>query len=130
MILPGINIRSPWSELLASGQKTVETRTYQIPKKYVGKPLALIETPEKGKKQKSRVIAIITFGESFKYTDGDHFREDEARHRVPPRTEFSWEKRGGKSKWGWPVLSVERVNPFPPPQPRGIVFASRVSISN
>ena len=43
--IPGVNIRWPWSKLLLEGTKTVETRSYPLPTGFVGKEIAVIETP-------------------------------------------------------------------------------------
>ena len=42
LVLNGINIQFPISQLILSGDKTVETRTYPIPERYLGVDLALI----------------------------------------------------------------------------------------
>ena len=44
-VLPAINIQFPISELILSGKKTIETRTYALPEKYIERDLYLIETP-------------------------------------------------------------------------------------
>ena len=47
--LPGINIQAPWAEAIVSGRKVIETRFYPMPRKWVGQPLAIIETPGKAR---------------------------------------------------------------------------------
>jgi hypothetical protein len=127
MKLPGINIQYPWSELLLSGAKTIETRTYALPKKYIGIELAIIETPgltkESRASRKSRIAGTITFGLPFKYSEAK-WKSDVKKHLVPVNDPaFSWRARK-KEIWGWPVIQVRRINPpLPAPVTRGIVFA-------
>ena len=45
VMLPGINIQAPWAEAIVSGRKLIETRFYPMPRKWIGQPLAIIETP-------------------------------------------------------------------------------------
>jgi hypothetical protein len=97
----GINIQFPISRLILSGQKTVETRTYPIPKKFVGQEIAIVETPGKSGKFKSRIIATAIFGESFKYDSSKDFYDDIERHRVDRKSPWAW--KANKPKWGWPV---------------------------
>lgn len=102
--LPGINIQYPISQKILSGEKTVETRTYPIPASYVNRDLFLVETPGTEGKFKARVVAIISFGESFPYKSKSEFRADHHRHLVEPGSKWDWDK---KQKWGWPITKVK-----------------------
>lgn len=125
----GLNIRWPWSELLLSGEKIVETRSYPLPAKYLGKPLAIIETFGKDQKRRkdvggARVIGLITFEESFRYTSKSQWLGDFHRHRVPP-DDPNFRYRPPQEKWGWVVRKVESITPpKKAPKRRGIVFAT------
>ncbi len=129
MYLPGINIQAPWSELIISGKKLVETRGYPIPEKYVGQSLAVIETPGKSRSiKKARIIGIVKFGKPYKYQNKLHWTQERKLHLVEendPAFFFSTEKE----KWAWPVLMVKRLKkPLPVPAKRGIVFATRCKV--
>lgn len=125
-IYTGINIQWPISTLISSGQKTIETRTYPLPKKYIGVPLALIETPGKTGKFKARVIGIVTFAKSFQYKSKEEFYRDIERHKVSKDTEWSWAK---KKKWGWIIQSfVPLKKPRPLGSERGIIFRNNIEI--
>jgi len=124
----GINIQWPWSQLLLSGEKTVETRNYPLPKKHVGRKLALIETPGKsGHKAgitKARIIGFITFSSSFSYPSVDDWVEDFARHRVPTN-HGQFRPKEGVTKWGWLVEGVtSSAQKLAVPARRGIIFAT------
>lgn len=125
--MTGLNIQTPWSALLMSGSKTVETRSYHLPSKYVGVPLALIETPGKTGRFKSRIIGLITFNESFRYKSKEHWTYDYDRHMVDENNIYGWNEY--KDKYGWIVSSVERFNnPIHPPKRRGIIFTKGCEI--
>lgn len=126
MNLPGLNLQYPISERILSGEKTVETRLYPLPRAYVNKPMLLIETPGISGGFKARISAIITFGESFQYKSKVEFYQDFARHRVDRKSPFAWKDR---PKWGWPILRVELIKQHvPAPKRRGIVFTKVVEI--
>lgn len=122
--MTGINIQTPWSKLLIDGEKTVETRSYHIPEKYMGETLALIETPGKRGKFKSRIIGTITFSHSFKYPDKQSWIDDYNRHKVSEDDQdYGWKYY--KDKYGWVVSNVTKLeNPLDPPTKRGIIFVS------
>lgn len=127
--IPGINIQWPWSELIVEGIKSIETRHYPLPKKYIGQKLALIQTPgPKGKKEagllKSQIIGTIIFAGDFKYRDEAHWRKDIKRHCVSPEDPH-YGYAPTRVKWGWVIDSVEVFPKSKPvPKKRGIVFAS------
>jgi hypothetical protein len=120
--MTGINIQTPWSFLLINADKTVETRSYPLPKKYEGEPLALIETPGKYGRFKSSIIGTITFSHSFQYPDKQSWIDDYNRHKVEEGDEFcSW--NDNKEKWGWVVSNVTKFErSIHPPKKKGIVF--------
>lgn len=123
----GINIQYPISRLILQGKKTVETRTYPIPNQFIGKKLAVIETPGPKGAFKARVVAIIVFGESFKYENKRSFNKDSERHCVLPGSPWSWEKN--KPKWGWPILFVKPLEKTrAAPKKKGIVYTRNISL--
>lgn len=127
--IPGINIQWPWSQLLLNGDKTVETRTYPIPPKYIGVELAIIETPgPNGKKefgiQKARIIGTIVFSKSFKYKNREAWERDFKNHRVTS-SDLLYGYSEKKEKWGWPVKKVQSLKSYrQAPKSRGIIFTS------
>ena len=112
--LSGINIQAPWAELLINGQKTVETRSYRLPQRLEGVELAVIETPGKSAKFKSRIIGTIVFSHSFQYQNEGHWAFDYERHCVHITNEYGW--KSNKLKFGWVVQSVSKLDyPVDPP---------------
>lgn len=130
--LTGINIQAPWAELLINGQKTVETRSYHLPQRLEGVELAVIETPGKSAKFKSRIIGTIIFSNSFEYIDINDWIKDYSRHLVSIDSKYRWGKRINwnngelidEPKFGWVVQSVTELDyPVDPPVKRGIIYA-------
>jgi hypothetical protein len=122
----GINIQWPISQLILSGEKTIETRTYPIPKKYIGKKMLLIETPGKTGTFKSRIAGIIKFEDSFCYQSKEEFLRDVNRHFVGEDSDWAWTN---KKKWGWPVTLIRRfAKPIPLKKRIGIRFTKDIFI--
>ena len=127
-VIPGINIQYPISRLIVDGKKTIETRTYPLPKHYIGRPMALIETPGRNSKLTAKVTAIIVFGASFKYSDKKSFYEDQNKHFVSPKSPWAW--KNDKPKWGWPLIKILKLpKPLPAPSKRGIKFSKSVTVN-
>lgn len=126
MKIPGVNIQTPWAELIASGKKVVETRFYPLPDKYVMQEMALIETPGQKRTFRRRVIAVVVFGPSFPYESEEAFYSDTSRHLVSrDSTDFTWNSGKGKRKWGWPIVSVRAFRMSLPDHFRGGILFSR-----
>lgn len=126
--MTGINIQIPWSRLLIDGDKVVETRSYQLPKKYEGVEMYLVETPGKYGRFKARVIGTITFSHNFKYPDKNSWKDDYNRHKVEENDEFfSW--NDNKPKYGWVVSFVNKFDePLDIVGKRGIIFTNHIKI--
>jgi len=120
--MTGLNIQIPWSQLLINGDKSVETRSYPLPKKYEGVELALIETPGKYGQFKSRIISTITFSHSFLYDIKQDWLDDYNRHKVEEQDKlFGWNPV--KPKYGWVVSDINKFDePTSAPKQKGIIF--------
>jgi hypothetical protein len=127
--LPGINIQAPWAEAIVLGHKVIETRFYPIPRKWVGQPLAIIETPGKVGHFQRRIAGLVSFAPNWCYADKAAFARDRARHLVDPDDQlFGW-REDGKPKWAWPVAWIEVYQQSLPPSFRaGIRYARVVEI--
>lgn len=122
----GINIQWPISELILSGQKVVETRTYPIPEKYIGQEVLLVETPGKKGKFRARIRAKIVIHRSFKYPSPLEFYADFSRHKVDRKSEWAWKD---KPKYGWEIEVLKIFdNPIPCKTRGGIIFRSNLKI--
>lgn len=120
--LPGINVQTPWARLLLDGKKSIETRTYPLPTKYLRQDFWLIETPGRLGKFKARVIGVIKFSAFRTYKSASEFNGDIDLHLVSPSDpNYAW--REGVPKYGWIVENVHEVQAFDAPTPRGIVYS-------
>ena len=126
--MTGINIQTPWSELLINGIKSVETRSYPLPEKYAGEELALIETPGRYGRFKARIIGTITFSHSFKYPDQKAWQDDYNRHCVAVDDPiYNW--KDDKPKYGWVVSKVTKFDkPLDIRKRKGIIFTSGIKL--
>lgn len=122
----GVNIQWPISELILSGEKTVETRTYALPEKYLGQPMVLIETPGKKGDFKARMVAVVKFTGSFKYKSKAAFYRDVDRHKVTKDSLWAWSDE--KPKWGWKVEVLKTFKAQLAPKKKGIVFTKNILI--
>lgn len=130
--VPGVHIRWPWSQLIATGEKTIETRSYPLPAKYIGVELAIIETAGKRAAEagfkSARIIGTVTFTKSFKYESRQAWEKDLPRHRVP-KDDRDFAFSVNTEKWAWVVSTARKFEKFPPPpKRRGIVFALNCQI--
>lgn len=126
--MTGLNVQIPWSRLLINGNKSVETRSYPLPKKYEGVELALIETPGKYGKFKSQIIGTITFSHSFQYPDKQSWIDDYNRHIVEENDEFCYWNEN-KKKYGWVVSSVNKFeNIIAINKTKGIIFTTGIKL--
>ena len=84
--------------------------------------MALIETPGKSAKFKSRIIGTITFSGCVRYSSKEQWQADNGRHKVDINDKtYGWKD---KPKFGWIVKSVKKFeNPVDPPAKRGIIYA-------
>ena len=126
--MTGLNIQTPWSELLINEVKSVETRSYPLPEKYVGEELALIETPGRYGRFKARIIGTIIFSHSFKYPDQRAWQDDYNRHCVAVDDPiYNW--KDDKPKYGWVVSKVTKFDkPLDIRKRRGIIFTSGIKL--
>lgn len=122
----GINIQYPISQLIVDGKKTIETRTYPIPEKYLDQEMLLVETPGKEGKFKARVIAIIKFTNCFQYKTKKEFYSQSDRHCVTKDSIWAWSEG---EKWGWDVILIKKISPPKVlSEKKGIVYTKNITL--
>jgi hypothetical protein len=122
----GINIQWPISELILSGKKTIETRTYKIPQKYINQEMLMIETPGKNGNFRARIVGIIKFTNCFEYKSKTDFYEDIDKHQVTPQSPWAWKK---EKKWGWNVVVIKLIQkPIILNKRKGIIYTNNIQI--
>lgn len=123
----GLNIQYPITQLILSGEKIVETRTYPLPNKYLNTDLLIIETPGKNRNFKSRIIGIVQFSENIKYKSLKDFRSDFSRHRVSSGSKWDWKDE--KPKWGWKISKLKILDKRTTfSKTKGIVFTKNITL--
>jgi len=122
----GINIQWPISKLILSGEKTIETRTYPIPEKYLNQEMLMIETPGKKGKFKARIVALVIFTHCFEYKSKKDFHKDIKRHCVRKNSIWDW---NNKKKFGWSLKIIKILStPKSLPKRKGIVYTKDLHI--
>ncbi len=121
----GINIQYPISQMILSGEKSIETRKYPIPEHLKNKELLIIETPGKEGKFKARIVGKIVFGESFEYKNSRIFYSDSSNHCVTADSIWKWVN--GIKKFGWPILEIKKFSNYKEaPKKKGIKFTKNI----
>lgn len=129
---PGINVRWPWSEFIANGTKTIETRAYPLPVKYLNQIIAIIETQGDRSTSsgisKARIVALVRISKCYRYGSRSQWVADKARHKVA-EDDPSFKYDENSEKWAWVIDSVRKIYPpVAPPKKRGIKYAKACSI--
>lgn len=130
--VPGLNIQHPWSDLIAIGKKTIETRSYPLPKKFENVELAIIETPGRlGKKlgiKKARIVGTVIFSGCIQYKTKKHWLKDQSRHLINS-ADLQYAFSNKKPKWGWFIARTKKFeDTVAAPSRRGIIYASSCAI--
>lgn len=125
--LEGLNVRFPWSSFILNGKKTIETRSYPLPSKFVNRFISIIETYGTPGKH-ACIVGIVRFSGSKLYSDVEHWTLDQPRHLVShddPNYKFT----DSKPKWGWEIdISIPLIRKVPAPKKKGIRFASNCQV--
>tara|TARA_Y100000004_G_scaffold197190_1_gene270311 strand:+ start:166 stop:552 length:387 start_codon:yes stop_codon:yes gene_type:complete len=101
----GINIndsKNPYTDMILSGKKTVETRRKPTLDPYIGRKVGIIRTG----KGPAKLVGYAKVGKPRKYGSKSEFDSDRRRHRVP-----SDSKEEKSSGYGYPLSEVKRVKP-------------------
>jgi hypothetical protein len=127
--LPGVNIQYPISRCILSKKKTIETRHYPLPNKFIAKELWLIETPGPSGNFKARAIAIITIKNCFQYETAEAFYSDYKRHKVDASSKWKWHSDARK-KWGWQISKIIPLKqPITITKRKGIRYTKSLSLT-
>lgn len=112
-----------FTDQILSGAKTIETRSAPTLHPYVGKRMGLVRTG----KGKAQVVGYVTIGKPKLYTNQKSFDDDAGSHLVGDDSPFHISKTKSGSKWGYELVDVERIDPRPLVDGRGIAPNPRVA---
>jgi len=98
-----LNMFAPYSHALVNGEKTIETRNYQLPNKCKGVRIGIVEImPKNLPSKKPELIGEVVFVDCKEYTSKEEWEQDAPYHKVDLNDErFGWKKN--KKKFGWVV---------------------------
>ena len=94
----GININDKYesfTEMIFSGEKTIETRKTPSLNPYIGQRVGIIKTG----KGKAILVGFVTIGKPVHYETEESFRKDESKHRVLKGSKYD------NGKWGYPLIN-------------------------
>lgn len=103
----GININDkhyPFTELIFSGEKTIETRKRPTLNPYIGKRVGVVKTGI----GKAMLVGFITIGKPIYYKTEQEFRKDENKHHVYAGSKYDIDDMG---KWGYQIINPVRIIP-------------------
>jgi hypothetical protein len=115
----GLELQSPWAELLLQGKKAIETRSYELPSALIGKRIDILRSVAGTARVSSlgNSIAVgsnltlppvqrlgwCTFERVIHYTDKSSFEADESSHLVTEKSGYAWKDGETKVVYGWRV---------------------------
>lgn len=133
-----LEVQRPFSHMILTGLKTIETRNYELPSDLIGVPIILLESnpPPTGTTQTISslpdvisetnaesfglvFLGSVIFTSCFEYTDKDAWENDRDKHKVPLGSPFDYNPNpnpnpsSGVRKFGW-VVDVSKTVVFTP----------------
>ena len=125
--IPGLNIQYPWSKFILDGLKTIETRNYECPKKFLNVPILLIET-KRINGEGAKGVGIIVIKSSDKYQSLEAYNQDFHEHMVEENSAYFWNDPS-KPKFRWIIdLAVPLLAELEVKKNRGYVWTSPILI--
>jgi len=98
------NMFYPYSNLLVTGIKTIETRFYDLPKECRGVRVGIVQImpKDRGATRPPELVGEVIFGESKRYHTKEEWEADYEHHRVPlNHKRFGW--KNDRQMYGWVV---------------------------
>jgi hypothetical protein len=122
----GLELQSPWAERLLQGEKTIETRSYDLPAALIGKKIDILRSVPglAGVSSLNNCIALgsdaspapvhrlgwCTFKRVICYPDRASFQADEDSHLVKKDSGYAWKDGETKAIFGWVVGDYAMYN--------------------
>ena len=130
LVLRGLNTQYPFSQLILTGDKTIEARRYALGHRNIvepGEEQFIIETPGKGvsaalvgeaavgpRPRVAQVVGTAIFSKSSQYTSARSWSQDRPKHRIAQGSTHDWSGEGEMHAW-----HVAEVKRFREPVPAG-----------
>jgi len=114
-----LEMQHPFSGLIASGKKTIETRAYPLPDALLNFKIGIMQT-EKGQDgisalpstfplqetTKVRRIGWVTFNKCIEYKSRKEFESDAEKHLVDPNSGYGWNDE--RPMFGWVIHTFQK----------------------
>ena len=124
-----LEVQAPFSQYIATGRKTIETRSYPLPDELLKRPILLCESSHgvamvsniKGDvvlrgQEGLHIIGVITVNKCEEYKSFEEWEQDREQHMVPPSSLYDWSPTPTGRRWGWFIEAVENYEqPKPVP---------------
>ena len=131
LVLRGLNIQYPFSQLILDRIKEFEARRYDLGHRQIahaGEEMFLIETLEKEahaallgdvdlppRPEHAQVVGAVVFERSVRYPNKAAWKRDRQKHRIRQGSSLDWSGKGPMYAW-----HVGRVRRFQQPVPAGV----------
>jgi predicted transcriptional regulator len=126
-----LEVQSPFSQLILSGKKNIETRAYPLPLELIGIKILLCESQagENGiscigdevdkAKEGIKIVGEICISHCKEYKSQDEWDSERENHRVPEGSSYGWSPTEEGRRYGWIIDKVVTYeNPLPVPAMR------------
>ena len=119
-----LEVQAPFSRLILSGEKSIETRSYQLPEDLLHTSIVLCESApgldgvsglsDSVIKSQAGLLLIgeIHVSHSKEYTSQKEWDEDREWHQVPSDSAYEWTPTEIGRRYGW---YIQRVTVYPEP---------------
>lgn len=109
-----LEVQAPFSLYIATGLKTVETRSYALPNELLGRRILLCESVQ-GTAMVSnitgdavlagqdglQIIGEIVINKCVEYKSSEEWEQDRDKHMVPVSSLYDWSPTPDGRRWGW-----------------------------
>ena len=119
-----LEVQKPFSTLILSGLKSIETREYPLIDCLLGSKIMLLqssdsshssslqsmigpETTISGSDGGVEIIGHITISECYEYQDWEHWDRERPLHQVSRASKFEMENKGALRRYGWKISTYE-----------------------
>ena len=125
LVLRGLNIQYPFSQLILAKLKDTEVRDYALGHRSIANPdeeMFLIETPPKNQAsaavdhidlgpppRQAQVVGTVSFSKSEQYNKQAAWNQDRRRHRIKQGSALDW-REGHGDKHAWRIGQVRRFH--------------------
>lgn len=111
----GLELQAPFAKAVVNGQKSIETRSYNLPASLIGVRIFIIESPAGSagvsvmgdtidfEKDDAKLIGWCIITSVKKYTARQDFEDDEHLHLVTRDSGYGWKTGKTKFVYGWNV---------------------------